>query len=298
MSTIASPRDPSAPFPRRMNSSQTVTTPTSSSRPSLDAPLSAAGSPNAGTPTAGKRNNRAALREYYNIRKTSPAPTPPTLEVTDYPPDPNNNNGGDGSPPSPLPSELDSPGLDAPAFAARALATGGLAEVLALQARVLGEMRALGAERKALVYDNYSRLISATETIRRMRAGMDPLDPVAATLDPAVARVCELASGARGLVRGQGEGADGEEEEERWRRKRRTRELAVEVLGVPERLRGLVAEGRVEEARREWEMPRRLLETWKEKGFGGEDVDVCIREGDAALRGDEAFRDDEGDSTE
>jgi uncharacterized membrane protein affecting hemolysin expression len=42
-------------------------------------------------------------------------------------------------------------------------------EVLKLYTRTLGEIRALDAEKKALVYDNYSKLITATETIRKVR---------------------------------------------------------------------------------------------------------------------------------
>jgi hypothetical protein len=143
-------------------------------------------------------------------------------------------------------------------------------------------MRALDAEKKALVYDNYSKLIAATETIRRMRANMDPLNPVASTLDPAVGRVYEMARGCRELVRGEVEKERRENGEERERRKR-TREVVREVLALPERLRGLVAGGRVDEARRAWEVPRRLLVAWKEKGLGGGDVDFVLREGDAAI---------------
>jgi len=293
-----------------MNSSQHVTTPTSSSRPSLDVPHSASGSPSAaGGAATSKRANRAALREYYNIKKASPGTTP-TLEVTDAPTSPLSPNGSiggffggsdAGGPGAGALSELDSPTLDAEEFARRALATSGLAELLALQARVLGEMRALDAERKALVYDNYSKLISATETIRRMRANMDPLNPVAATLDPAVARIYEQASGMRDAARKRGAGRPGdlgEAEDSGARRRMRTRELAVEALGTPDRLRALVAEGRVDEARKEWELPRRLLMTWKERGLGGSDVDACIQEGDAALRDDVSSGDSGSSSTE
>jgi hypothetical protein len=59
------------------------------------------------------------------------------------------------------------------------------------------DIRALDAEKKALVYDNYSKLISATETIHRMRANMDPLTPTALTLSPAIAEIYERASQLR-----------------------------------------------------------------------------------------------------
>jgi hypothetical protein len=56
------------------------------------------------------------------------------------------------------------------------------------------------------------------------------------------------------------------------------------VLETPERMRSLIREGKMEEARREWELPRQLLEKWKERGLGGDDVVACIEDGEAALR--------------
>lgn len=66
-------------------------------------------------------------------------------------------------------------------------------------------------------------------------------------------------------------------------KQRRAKQLAREVLDTPERLRKLAAEGKLLEARRQWEMPRRLLESWKAKGVGGKDVTECLAEGDAAV---------------
>lgn len=306
MSTIASPRDPSTPFPRRTHSSQAITTPTSSTRPSIDnGPRSTASSPipNASTTSSNtapgsKRTNRAALREYYNLKKAAAtaAPGTPAVEITDPLGDSFASSNSHSEIP---PSELDSPSFDADSYVRTALSSASLADLLRLYARVLGEMRALDAEKKALVYDNYSKLIAATETIRRMRANMDPLTPVASTLDPAIGRVYEMAreckEGIRRQVEESGVGSKKEMEKAVERRKR-TREVVREVLGVPERMRLLLAAGKVEEARREWELPRRLLLSWKEKGLGGDDVDVCIQEGDAALREADESPDDSGSS--
>lgn len=179
----------------------------------------------------------------------------------------------------------------------------------------------MDAEKKALVYDNYSKLISATETIRKMRTSMfdsnsstgDRLDPMASTLDAVLGKVYELASGIRGELRQRlSEGDESaarrremeqeqdrdilegieDEEERRSRRERRdrTRELAREVVRVPERLRALVKEGKKEEAARGWEMPRRLLERWKERGVGGEDVGRLLEEGNAIIKGEDGSR--------
>jgi len=188
MSTIASPRDPGGPFPRR-NASANASTPTSSSRPSLETSRSVTGSPNpnaansasataapAGGATA--KRNRAALREYYNLKKAaaggggggpgSPATAgTPVVEVTDP--------RGDSHLYSEVPaSEMDKADFDADAYIQRALEGSGLEDLLRTYARVLGEIRALDAEKKGLVYDNYSRLIAATETIRKVRGKKKP----------------------------------------------------------------------------------------------------------------------------
>lgn len=66
----------------------------------------------------------------------------------------------------------------------------------------------------------------------------------------------------------------------------RDKEAARMVLETPERLRVLVAEGKMEEARGLWEGVLSVLERWKSEGRGGEDVQDCIDDGEAALRGD------------
>lgn len=65
-------------------------------------------------------------------------------------------------------SEIDSESFDAEAYIKARLKDSSLEELLKTYTRVLGEIRALDAEKKALVYDNYSKLITATETIRKV----------------------------------------------------------------------------------------------------------------------------------
>lgn len=161
MSTIASPREP-----RRLNS---LTTPTSSTRPSFDSARSPVSSPNpngsVSAASSNPRRNRAALREYYNIRKgaAADAASPPHVEVTD----PTGETGPHEYSEVPS-SEMDKADFDADAFVKKALAENSMQDLLRLYTRVLGETRALDAEKKALVYDNYSKLIAATETIRKV----------------------------------------------------------------------------------------------------------------------------------
>lgn len=188
MSTIATPRDTST-FRRA------PVTPTSSTRPSLELPRSTTSSPNpnagGGSPflpasasfssstAAGaapkQRANRAALREYYNLKKNAAgggAPGTPLLEVTDTDSVAGGNEDNTQqqfSSYSEVPlSEIDAEGFDADAYVRARLRDSSLEELLRTYTRVLGEIRALDAEKKALVYDNYSKLITATETIRKV----------------------------------------------------------------------------------------------------------------------------------
>ncbi|CAG7556616.1 unnamed protein product [Fusarium equiseti] len=263
MSTIASPREP----PRR--------TPTNSNRPSFETSRSALASPvltqgptNPPPPQQQQRktsSNRAALREYYNLRAAAPRIEIPDSEVPA--------------------TEIDAPDFNAEEYVAKVINKSSLEELMKLYTSVVGEVRALDAEKKALVYDNYSKLITATETIRKMRANMDPLNPMASTLDPAIAQIYSQASSIRDALRETVPAPDSEEgmKREATARQQRTRELAAQVLAVPGRLRALVGEGKIAQARKEWVMPRKLLESWKEKGIGGSDVEECIKEGDEAL---------------
>jgi len=104
------------------------------------------------------------------------------------------------------------------------------------------EMRALDADRKALVYDNYSKLITATETIRRMTTAAGPSTR---TLEPAVAHIEGV---ARSVI------VEGEEE----------REGVVEwALKSPGRIQELREAARDEEARRVWERLEEILTKWE-----------------------------------
>ncbi|KAK4231997.1 Vps51/Vps67-domain-containing protein [Podospora fimiseda] len=265
MSTIFTPRDPLPP--RRTPSTtgltttttQTAsrnTTPSSSARPSLDIiPPQTTSSPNP------QKKSRAALREYYNLKPTPPPPT-----ITTSPP-----------PPSPTVSlqPIDLPSFNPQTYISSSLATSSLSDLLRLYTQTLSEIRALDAEKKALVYDNYSKLITATETIRKMRSTMDPLTPMAGTLDLVVEKVYNLAEGLRGEMRAQVANIPEEKRETE-----ETRRVAKEMIKVPGRIKRLIEEGRVDDAKREWEIPRRLLCHWKEKGVGGEEVGKMIEEVD------------------
>ena len=278
MTSIASPRETSVNG-RRI---PIVSTPTSSSRPSLENPRSSEASPNRAP--AGPKRARTALREYYNLQNQKAAEqqlnesASEVSSIHDYS--------------EVQETELDREGFDAESYIKDVLENQSLGDLLKTYNGILTDIRALDAEKKALVYDNYSKLIAATETIRKMRANMDPLNPMAKNLDPAIASIYERANRIKEVLRGSMDEASRREmemsrEERREKKKRdKVREVVRGVLDMPERVRGLVEEGRMEDARQLWRNTLRILEEWQEKGVGGEDVRDCIDDGEAALRGD------------
>jgi hypothetical protein len=121
---------------------------------------------------------------------------------------------------------------------------------------------------------------------------MDPLNPMASTLDPAIQGIYQRAENIKGEMREalpesvRREQEMGSEEREKDIRRKKAKEVVGRVLDCPERVRELVKEGKEEEARRKWESTLRLLERWKERGVGGTDVLNCIEDGNASLRGE------------
>lgn len=179
--------------------------------------------------------------------------------------------------------ELDRDDLDAEAYVARLCERLGVRELLHTENELLSEIRGLDGERKALVYDNYSKLIAATETIRRMRASMEPLAPTTSTLEPAIAHIAEVSGrlvggssvgdagkekGKKGKVEEEGEGGkeEGEEEEEEEvdeEKLRKQKEAVRWALQAPEQITKLLASERKEDAQRVWERLQQCCAQWE-----------------------------------
>ncbi|EME78095.1 uncharacterized protein MYCFIDRAFT_63880 [Pseudocercospora fijiensis CIRAD86] len=227
MSTIASPR-PSISI--------------SSRRTSIDTLASTASKP---APERGSlRRNRAALRDYYNLAKDTPdsetLPPTPTLDAEHV-------------------SELDKPGFKVDDYVQHLLANEGLEGVLRVEAGLLSDIRNLDGEKKALVYDNYSKLIAATDTIRHMREKMDPMTPTTHTLAPAIGHIADTAKAlTEDLRKAHGGEAAALKSKEAQRRKQQ--ESVRWLLNAPERLEKMVRSGDDEAAKKEWEKVKTVLD--------------------------------------
>ncbi|CAG8922173.1 unnamed protein product [Penicillium salamii] len=267
MSTISSPRPSIA-------SSRAHSPTPASSRPSLDAlntsvsGLSAASTPSTAralSPSLPPRRNRSALRDYYNLKPTALDPSA-ARDPSRSRSVPRNTDAGDISNPSALAgTELDSADFDPHRYVEHLLSSSSLSTVLKAENTLVGDIRTLDGERKALVYDNYSKLIRAVETIGKMRRSMDergaPLT-MTKTLGPAIAFVAETAGG---LIK------EGEEQRKRMKEAKQNngdssikseKETVRWVLAAPQRLEGLLADEKREDAEKDWKEIQGLLDAW------------------------------------
>lgn len=294
MATITSPRSESPAIPR-ITSPTTPSasgTPTSSVRPSFDTPRSGAASPallqQHGTPAPNpaQRRNRAALRDYYNLkarggghaagagadydlsRKTSVASNASDSTITSH----TANNADSSS----LTAQLDDPSFDADAYVSELLKTASLRDILKTESALVSEIRNLDGERKALVYDNYSKLIKAVGTIAEMQKGMHKREPDRLTAlgihkDPepgldGVEKLGEKLDALLETVKQLGPAQQREEDTKKLveaREKRRQRETVRWALDAPSRIQGMLSREDHERAEKEYHSVLRLLDQWK-----------------------------------
>jgi hypothetical protein len=152
---MASPR-PSASIIRSPPSSRTSLD-TSSQPPSFSR---AANQP---------RRNRAALRDYYGLKnQTQESIASPTEQSRSSSVDAISRDLDSSHATSSRLHPLDQEGFDAGSYVRKLLETEALEGLLALENELVADIRTLDGERKALVYDNYSKLIAATDTIEKV----------------------------------------------------------------------------------------------------------------------------------
>ncbi|KAJ4290883.1 hypothetical protein N0V90_010079 [Kalmusia sp. IMI 367209] len=242
MSTIASPRP-----------STSIRSP-SSTRTSFDA---------SARPPTTTRRNRAALRDYYGLKATKENESKISEESASTELGPEEDE---------TLAELDATSFNADAYVNNLLAKEGLKGVLRVEADLVSQIRNLDSDRKSLVYDNYSKLLSATSTIRRMRGNMDPLAPTTHTLGPAIAHIAETAASLSSSMQAlpakpQGLGIDIQVDDEDNSReeastKQKQKDTVRWVLDTPRRLQEMIDQEQDEEAEKEWDEISKILDKW------------------------------------
>lgn len=230
MSTIASPRPSISASSRRTSAS----TDTISHAPTVE--------------RGSLRRNRTALRDYYGLKTAGPADARDTPSSTSLEHE--------------RESEFDKADFDTPAYISGLLAKESIDGVLKVEAGLISEIRSLDGEKKALVYDNYSKLIAATDTIKSMREKMDPLTPTTSTLTPAIGHIAETAATLSSDLKKSYARSGGQLDVEAQKKAKTQQETVKWVLAAPDRLRRIVQGGQRDEARSEWEEVKAMLGKW------------------------------------
>lgn len=123
------------------------------------------------TSTPDRKNKRNLLRDYYGLNATTT-----TTETT-----------------SSDPADIDSPSFD-PSTALATLQSESIFTLLSKENDLVSEIRELDSDRKSLVYDNYSKLIAAVETIHKMRSTLSELDPSTKNLATSIEKITKLSN--------------------------------------------------------------------------------------------------------
>ncbi|KAL8797525.1 MAG: hypothetical protein Q9195_000341 [Heterodermia aff. obscurata] len=246
--------------PRLSVTSLTSPTPTNSTPPTPS--ISRTASP-ARQPTT--RRNRAALRDYYNLKAAAP------IDAT--------SNASEHEEIEVKESELDAESFDAEVYVREVLAGQDLQGVLRVEAGLINEIKGLDGERKALVYDNYSKLITATDTIRKMRDNMDPLTPTTSTLAPAISHIAETARALAGSLQDRSvrSSATSTAEDPVVMRKKQQQETVRWALSTPQRLQTLLEAGNLADAINDWKEVAVLLQQWEDVAGVSELKNRCLQ---------------------
>lgn len=205
------------------------------------------------------RANRAALRDYYGLKPTvsndsTPEPSPRLA------PDLKNDN---------VVSELDGPNFDPELHVQKVLATNRLVEILQIERGLIYDIKSLNGEKKALVYDNYSKLIAATNTIRSMRNNMGPLMPEGSRLNDDMSQIATIVENLAMKPESQfGNDSSNKREEPGVSRSAKRLQLRKVkwALDAPRRLAFLLEEGKRKEAEDEWKKVDTVLRVWSGVG--------------------------------
>ena len=168
----------------------------------------------------------------------------------------------------------------------------GLAKIMRVESELLSDVRGLDGERKALVYDNYSKLIDATETIGRVREMLevealtgqkrnDQQDAIKKVLegdkrdsmdgkgklDALVGRVVELAEKTQSNSAREGGSSkpskDTSEPSPSNESIEKQKATVRWILATPSRLQSALDNGKTEAAQSDWDEVKPILDQWE-----------------------------------
>ncbi|CDR35844.1 RHTO0S01e08416g1_1 [Rhodotorula toruloides] len=156
--------------PRRPSAIPELASPSPSFSRRVSTASSLGGGGQSGSPSLGsgsERKRRTRLRDYYGL--STPRP-------------------GDGM-------DLDSPAsFDANNYFQTLASTASLPELLKRETDLINEIRELDGERQSLVYNHHGELISASDTIRKMKSRAEALDTSLDSLKSSFQTIAQLSA--------------------------------------------------------------------------------------------------------
>ncbi|KAJ2776682.1 hypothetical protein H4R18_005546 [Coemansia javaensis] len=156
--------------------------------------------------------------------------------------------------------DLDGPGFEARRFLKKVLVEEDVAGLLRVDNRLVGEVREIDRDMKTMVYENYSKFISAAETIRRIQHDADVMDAEMGKLAERVQRISAKAQAVDAQLAGR------REQLQRLGHEHRLLSSLQQLFELPDRLGRLIGGGQFVEAARAWARMQPLLEHYRQLG--------------------------------
>ncbi|KAJ2743176.1 hypothetical protein GGI20_003940 [Coemansia sp. BCRC 34301] len=162
--------------------------------------------------------------------------------------------------PLPDPLDIDAQSFDARKYLKKALLEQGVSELLATDIQLVGQVRQIDGDMKTMVYENYSKFISATETIGKMKADADFMD---AEMERLSRRVNDISARTDSV---NAHFAQRRTAIARLSDEHRTLKRLQFLFDLPDELNRYISKGQFVEAARVWARTLPLLEHYRQLG--------------------------------
>ena len=183
--------------------------------------------------------------------------------------------GAGGGPVQVNPYDINSPDFDADMYVSRLVSEASLAQLMAQEGEIVKQIQGLDSDMQTLVYENYNKFISATETIRKMRVDFRSMEDEMDQLASSMSNITKFSSEISDKLRG------GRQEVARLSSAHATLQKLQFVLELPDKLKHNIEEGRAGQAVDDWLRAERALKHYKNMpSFAGiqEDCDRIMSE--------------------
>ncbi|KAJ2309238.1 hypothetical protein IWW52_005748, partial [Coemansia sp. RSA 2704] len=164
--------------------------------------------------------------------------------------------------------DIDSAAFEPKRYLKKVLTEHGVAGLLRVDNELVSQVRQIDGDMKTMVYENYSRFISASETIARMTQDAGFMDAEMAKLSQRVNGISTKTAAVNAQF------AQRREQIQRLGREHRLLSSLQHLLGLPEQLGRFIDAGRFVDAARAWARTQPLLTHYRQLGvFAGVEQD-------------------------